>query len=63
MAKTSQLDSPAILPVSPSTNPSGSCTYNGVKGPDLETRTSSPNGNKEVTIVKLPDSGAKMTIL
>lgn len=61
MAKT-QMDSPAWCPTSPSLNPSNSGTFDGLKGTDLQKRTSSPNGEKELLIVSVPDSGAKVTI-
>lgn len=60
MAK--QMDSPATMPASPSCNPSNSGVFDGLRGSDLEKRTSSPNGETELLIVKVPDSGAKMTI-
>jgi hypothetical protein len=57
-----QMNSPAEMPASPSCNPSDSGVFDGLKGTDLQKRTSSPNGETEILIVKVPDSGAKMTI-
>jgi hypothetical protein len=62
MAKTTQLDSPAWVPTSPSCKPDNSGVTNGLKGPDLQRRTSSPNAETEIVIMSVPDSGAKMTI-
>jgi len=60
MAK--QMDTVAWSPASPSCKPSNSGVTNGLKGTDLQARTSSPNAETEILIVNVPDSGAKITI-